>query len=396
MKCLREVDNEDIIREACETTAMNDIVSLGNLRLSLPAFSVDWGAVFFVCKYMKKLKRLEVSFWSEECLLEVSKLLQQRCMEQLTLVLPEFVGPAKAVDADGLCKALVESNCTLKHEHSKLSELNIEKFHVTDESLSTMCEFFKNGRASCLKKFVLHSCGIKSRGVSILCEALDSTLCPELTYLKLSSNSICDESATALCNALVEQKLFKLTRLVLDDCSLTDECIPSLCEPLRDERCNLTVLSLRDNKGVSDVGLRMLCESALTSEHCKLAELHLDVCSLTDQCIPELCEALQDERCKLTVLSLSDNEGISDEGLCLLCELALTKEHCKLGKFWLLRCPLTDKCIPALRNALQDEHCVLNELCLSEKKFTEEGEKSLREIATHKYCQDRGLTVEIW
>ncbi len=404
LKCLREADDEDIAKEACEITAMNDVVNLtcsnSKVRLGCLRFfksdmdftSSELAAVTFVCKHMKKLTRIDfdLSLMVEECYPEVCKFLEQKCIKQLTL------SGSLNVAAKDLFKALVESKCALKHKHSKLTELNIDGIDVTEESLSTLCELFKNGHASCLEKLVLPSCKVTSRGVSILCEALDSTLCPELTYLKLSSNSICDESATALCNVLVEQKLFKLTRLVLDDCSLTDECIPSLCEPLRDERCNLTVLSLQNNKGVSDVGLRMLCESALTSEHCKLAELHLDVCSLTDQCIPELCEALQDERCKLTVLSLSGNEGISDEGLCMLCELALTKEHCKLNKFRLLMCPLTDKCIPALRNALQDEHCVLNELCLSRKKFTEEGKKSLREIATHKHCQDRGLTVEIW
>jgi Ran GTPase-activating protein (RanGAP) involved in mRNA processing and transport len=197
----------------------------------------------------------------------------------------------------------MESNCTLNHEHSKRTELTILHLDVTSESLSTMCESFINGHASYLEK------------LSKLSEVLDNKLCPELTYLELSGNSILDEGVAVLCNALIIQKQFKLTQLFFRCCSLTGKCIPSLCKLLRDKRCNLTVLSLEGNKGISDEGLRMLCEYALTTEHCKLAELYLPACSLTDKCIPKLCKALQYQSCKLVILSLKWNKGISDENL---------------------------------------------------------------------------------
>jgi hypothetical protein len=109
--------------------------------------------------------------------------------------------------------------------------------------------------------------------------------------------------------------------------------------------------------------------------------------------MPEVCKALQDERCKLTVLNLEGNKGISDESLRMLCRSALTMEHCKLKKLDLSHCSLTDECIPDLRKALQDEHCVLNELRLYGNKFTEEGKKSLREIERHEHCKARGFKV---
>jgi hypothetical protein len=330
--------------------------------------------------------------------------------------------------AADLFKALMKSNCSLKHEHVKLTKLDIGRFRATDEeSSSIMCEFFKNGHACCLEELSLIQCEISLREASILCKVVDNKLCPELTCLHLSGNSIFNEDVAVLSNALIEQKLFTLAKLFLCICSLTDECIPFLCELLRDERCNLTVLSLAYNKGISDEGLRMLCQSALTTKHCKLVklkvsgcsltdncvpelrkalqdehchckltELDLDNCSLTDKCIPEVCKALQDERCKLTVLSLEGNIGISDNGLNVLCRSALTIEHCKLTELRLTCCSLTDECIPDLREALQDKHCVLNELRLDGNKFTEEGEKSLREIETHEYCKARGLKVHVW
>ena len=123
--------------------------------------------------------------------------------------------------------------------------------------------------------------------------------------------------------------------------------------------------------------------------------LYLDDCSLTDECIPDLCVALEDERCKLTVLSLAANKGIGDDGLGELCKNALTKEHCKLAKLHLFVCSLTDKCVPELRKALQDEHCKLKELCLGGNKFAKKGRDSLRKIETHENCKDRGLKFGI-
>jgi hypothetical protein len=105
--------------------------------------------------------------------------------------------------------------------------------------------------------------------------------------------------------------------------------------------------------------------------------------------------ALEDERCKLTVLSLAANKGIGDDGLGELCKNALTKEHCKLAKLHLFVCSLTDKCIPELREALQDEHCKLKELCLGGNKFTKKGRDCLRKIETHENCKDRGLKFGI-
>ena len=403
LKCLREAADDDIAKEACEITAMNDLVCLRQTMdcKSLQYFegdmdftSTDWAAVTFVCKHMKKLTRINfnIFFTAREGALECYKFLQQRCVKQLTLSTGNHKHAAKY-----LFEALMESKCALKHEHTcnKLTELNIDSFDVTNECLSIMCELFKNGHASCLEKLSLRDCRMMSPGVSILCEVLNSTLCPELTYLELSANTILDEGVTVLCNGL-KQNLFNLTQLFLNGRKLTKECIPSLCELLKDERCNLTVLSLLYNRGITDEGLRTLCTSALTSEHCKLTVLYLDDCSLTDKCIPELCVALRGERCKLTDLLLAANEGIGDDGLGELCKNALTKEHCKLAKLNLFICSITDKCIPELREALQDEHCVLKELRLSGKKFTEKGRDYLRKVQTHENCKDRGLNLFIW
>ena len=332
MKCLREVEDEDIVKEACETTAINDIVGLRYRDGPVTLTSSDWSAVFLVCKHMKNLKKLDLGYLyvlSEEFYLEVLRLLEQRCVEELRL------RRSPSGTTGNIFKTLMGSKCSLNHEHSKLIKLNIVEHYVTDEILSTMCEFFRNGHAICLKELSLFDCKISSRKLSIFCEVLDSKLCPELTYLDLGGNNIADEGLTKLCKTITKQKLLKLTKLDLGNCSLTNECVPAFCELLRNECCNLINLTLSNNPGINYEGLRILCEHALTNEHCKLERLNLVFCSLTDDCLPELC------------------------------------------------------------NALQHEHCRLNKLYLFGNKFTEKGRKSIREIETHEHCKARNLEIDI-
>ena len=333
MKCLREVEDEEIVKEARETTAINDIVDLRYYGGPvIPLTSSDWSAVFLVCKHMKNLKKLDLGYLndlSEESYLEVLRLLEQRCVEVLEL------DRSRSVTTGNIFKTLMESKCSLNHEHSKLIKLNISRHDVTDKILSTMCEFFRNGHAICLKELSLFGCEISSRELSIFCEVLDNKLCPELTYLDLEGNNIADEGLTKLCKTITKEKLLKLTKLDLGNCSLTNECVPALCELLRNECCNLIDLTLRDNRGINDEGLRILCEQALTNEHCKLEGLDLRWCSLTDDCLPELC------------------------------------------------------------NALQHEHCRLNELYLDGNKFTEKGKKSIHEIEIHVHFKPRCLFTGI-
>ena len=389
MKCLREVEDEEIVKEACETTAINDIVGLfegGPVELS----SSDWSAVFLVCKHMKNLKKLDLrrTWLSEECYLTVLRLLEQRCIEELVL------HGSPSGTKGNIFKSLMESKCSLNHEHSNLVKLYLNSHDVTDEILSAMCEFFRNGHGICLNELTLSVCEISSHELSIFCQVLEDKLCPHLTCLNFRRNDIADEGLRELCRTLTKQKLLKLTKLDLSRCSLTNECVPALCELLTNECCNLIALSLEGNPGIKDEGLHILCKDALTKEHCKLERLDLMHCSLTDDYLPELCNALQDELCKLTCLTLSGNE-ITDKGLCMLCELALTKEHCKLVKLHLMYCLLTDKCIPDLGKTLQDEHCRLKELYLYGNNFTEKGKKSIHEIAAHEHCKTRGLEFYI-
>ena len=329
MKCLREVEDEEIVKEVCKTTAINDIVGLvegdGPVELS----SGDWSAVFLVCKHMKNLKELDLlqTKLSEECYLALLRLLEQRCIEEL------WLDRTPSGTKGNIFKSLMESKCSLNHQHSKLVRLFLFDHDVTDEILSAMCEFFRNRHGICLKELNLPLCKISLHELSIFCQVLDEQLCPHLTYLNFRGNDIADEGLTELCRTLTKQKLLKLTRLDLSWCSLTNECVPALCELLTNECCNLIDLSLIGNPGIKDEGLHILCKDALTEEHCKLERLDLSECSLTDECIPDLGKTLQDEHCRLKKLDLNGNK-FTEEGRKTIGEIA--HEHCKTSAFDIL------------------------------------------------------------
>ena len=332
VKYLREVDNEEIVKYICETTCFNDVTSLRFDDSYVLLSASDMAAVIFVSKQLKNLTRLDLHF-----------------------------PPFSTGMSSELFEAFNNDNC------SKLIELNLSGMHVVDVKILWgtlrlgLCKPTKLGLSYC--RFI-------NKCIPSLCNALQDERC-QLTDLSLKGNAIGDKGASMLFENGLTKKHCKLTKLDLIGGWLTDQCIPSLCKALQDKRCRLTELSLNDN-GIGDKGASMLFEYGLTHEHCKLRKLNLIGGSLTDQCIPSLCKALQDKRCPLTELSLEDNP-IGDNGACMLFEDALRNEHCKLTELDLSNCSLTDKCIPSLLEALQDERCGLVDLDLESNTFTEDG-----------------------
>ena len=85
MKCIREVNDEEITEEVCETTALKNVSSLfihGNIPPS------DLAAIVFVCKHMKNFQNLTLNNrygrLSDNCQ-EIQELLQRRCLHQLQI-----------------------------------------------------------------------------------------------------------------------------------------------------------------------------------------------------------------------------------------------------------------------------------------------------------------------
>jgi hypothetical protein len=147
----------------------------------------------------------------------VLELLQKRCIKQLRVC---------ELTSERVFRALIKLNCTLNHEHTKLTSLKLRPFSITDEELPDMCMFFENGHASHLKILDV-SFGKSLFWISKLCEALNHGNCTELTCLYLQYVKLKYEDASVLFDTLAKG-LRKLTKLDVTECELTDRCIPML------------------------------------------------------------------------------------------------------------------------------------------------------------------------
>ncbi len=368
MKCLMEVDHEDIVKKACEETDLNLVTGIIHYRTQYSPS--EWEAVTYVCKHLHNLVHVELrGKWAEDILPKILKLLQQRCFRTLIFINDTISDMTK----NPLVSALTNSKCKFDHEHAELNHLELSS-KITDGDVPAVCAFINNASGNHLQELIMRNNKITSCGISELCKVLNDVTCRELTYLNLSGNPIGDEGVRMLCYALIQGHC-KLQRLLLEDCSLTADCMRYLYKVLCDEYCTLSKLSVKSN-AIGDEGVRMLGTDALGREQCTLTSLNLCWCSLTANCIPALCEVLQDEHCKLSELSLEGN-SIGDEGVRMLGTDALGREQCTLTSLNLFCSLLTANCIPALCEVLQDEHCKLSELSLEGNDIGDEGVRML-------------------
>ena len=357
------------MKYVCERNVIKDAVELIAVA-SHNISSIDWEAVTFVCQHLNTLTRFVLN--NGNCFEEMFNFLKGRCTYELTF---SRSGENMDINAERVFMTLMNSKCTLKHEHVNLTVLGLHGF--TDEDLTNVFTHFEHARAGHLAVLNLTDDKISSKGISKLCEFLDNQHLPELNQLDLFCIPILDEGASLLFDTLTTKGPRKLTTLNLVDCSLTYKFIPHIGDPF-----NLTYLSLAGND-LRDVGVRLLCDNFLSNEHCKLTHLILYMCSITHRSISKLCETLCGEHSELWTLDLSDNP-ITDEGACMLFEDALTKEHCKLNELDITRCSLTHRCIPTLCRTLQNEHCKLTNLRLDHNAIRDEGVCELFESALTK------------
>ncbi|CAB3999248.1 NACHT, LRR and PYD domains-containing 14-like, partial [Paramuricea clavata] len=376
MKCLRETANEDIAKETAASSALKDVTSIqyfyGNLLCPN-----DFAAMVFVCKHLNCLTDLTLSAIKDlDCYLEVTKLLQERCIKTLCLC------NSFAEWLQYVFTALMKAECHMNHEHSELTELDLTGNDISDSGVSHLAKFLRNGHGRYLKKLDLTRNSICLSNQQS-CKLLDNEVCNQLTVLDLSKNFMTSVSDVHnLCETLIKKK-FKVRKLYLGHCHLTGQHASWVANVLRYEHCEISDLSLSDNN-IRDKGVSSLC-SALRKKQCKLNVLNISRCLLTDECIPYLSKALGDEICRLTDLLLSGNK-LSDEGVCQLCYV-LVKEQCKLTVLDLSSCSLTIECVTSLFEALASGHCRLTCLKLNDNKIGDKGVAMLCCALRTEQCQ---------
>ncbi|XP_028401001.1 NACHT, LRR and PYD domains-containing protein 3-like [Dendronephthya gigantea] len=408
MKCLRETQNENIAKEIVAKSSLKHrtriTCSQSYAQLLSPS---DAAAVVFLCKHMKYLNTLNVhSLSSSDCLLELVKLLQGRCMKSLTIDSCHFGD--WCLERLG---ALLKSECQVNHECSKLTELilggnditaagmvrvldNQVYNQLTDLDLSYnpirdegvhFLSIAMQERQLKLDTLNFTCCGLTARSMPWLVKFLGNEHC-RLRSLTLGRNAIRDEGFRDLCSFL-RKETCDLTELSVRECSLTKKCMSTLYGALDEEHCGLRSLDLADN-AIGDKGLCALC-SVLGL----LTDLNLSGCSLTKKCMSTLCAALYEEHCGLTTLHLGNND-LGDESVRVLC-VVLQKGTCHLTQLTISYCSLTDKCMPSLCQALGDERCKLTHLNISENGFTDKHLPLLADALKRRRCYVGDVHLDI-
>uniref|UniRef100_A0A8C1SSM0 Uncharacterized protein n=1 Tax=Cyprinus carpio TaxID=7962 RepID=A0A8C1SSM0_CYPCA len=274
----------------------------------------------------------------------------------------------------------------------KLEEFDINKFLFDSvEQFSSLCS--------------LCYCGVTDEGCAALASALRSNP-SHLRDLDLSGNKIKDSAVMSLCAVLEDPRsaslhqqtqtqhsqnremknmldLFLIQKCVivlyrLSYCGVTDEGCAALASALRSNPSHLRLLDLSLNKiGNLLSQLSAALEDPVLKDHrCKLEELWLMYCGVTDEGCAALASALKSNPSHMRELDLTGNKlGSSSVNLLSAvledphCKFEILSEECVIVLCRLSDCGVTDEGCAALASALRSNPEHLRQLNLSGNKL---------------------------
>uniref|UniRef100_A0A3Q1EHV4 NACHT, LRR and PYD domains-containing protein 14-like n=1 Tax=Acanthochromis polyacanthus TaxID=80966 RepID=A0A3Q1EHV4_9TELE len=218
----------------------------------------------------------------------------------------------------------------------------------------------------------------------ISCESLNSALefnPSHLKHLELSFNQVKDSGVKHL-SGFLKNPACRLEYLGLWDCSLSE--ISSLRDQSRDFRLasHLEHLDLSNNQ-VKDSGVKHLC-GFLENPDCRLETLRLWRCSLSKISCESLSSALKSNPSYLKHLDLSWNK-LRDSGVKHLCGF-LESPACRLENLGLRNCSLTEMSCRSLNSALKPKPSRLKHLELSRNNLLDTDVNQLFDLVTSPDC----------
>ncbi|XP_012368699.1 NACHT, LRR and PYD domains-containing protein 4 [Octodon degus] len=235
----------------------------------------------------------------------------------------------KAEDCEALASVVIENR--------KLQELNLTSNRLR-KGVRTLCKALCH--PSCTLKLLTDWCW------DYLAEVL--LFSKSLVHLDLSMNTLRDEGLQVLCAAL-RHPACRLEALSLMQCCLTAEGCRVLATVLTSSQ-KLKSLHLNNNP-VGDAGVKLLCD-ALVQPSCRLEDLELEDCGLTNACCEALAATLTSSR-TLHTLNLVEN-AVDCRGLAVLFA-ALKHPECSLQVLGLKKADLDEEAL-ALVIAAEDEN----------------------------------------
>ncbi|XP_076144405.1 NACHT, LRR and PYD domains-containing protein 12-like isoform X1 [Alosa pseudoharengus] len=205
------------------------------------------------------------------------------------------------------------------------------------------------------------------------CEVVVSVLQSYISQLNELDMSGCDLQT-------LEEKLLSglrisnchLEKLRLAGCKLTEESCKAVASALQSS-ISLKKLDLSHND-LKESGVQLI-SLGLSSPHCKLTSLRLNLCHLSKASCEMMASVLQSAPSHLRELDMSDND-LQDEGVELLC-VGLRDPQCKLETLRLSGCLITHEGCSLLSSALKSNASYLKHLDLG---YNHPGASGVREL----------------
>ncbi|XDV23186.1 hypothetical protein PO909_027873 [Leuciscus waleckii] len=217
----------------------------------------------------------------------------------------------------------------------EMEEFELQKFKKSDECFFRLLEVVKIS-----KRALLNDCDLTDKSCSSLAKALNSD--NNLEEMNMNNNNLQDSGVIHLSSGLKSLKC-KLEILRLSNCSIKEEGYKALASALRSNPSHLIELDLTGN----DPG---------------------------QTGVKELNDLLQDPNCQLKTLRFL---GPAADEACQYVNRVVGKNPLLLRELNLSGLELEDSNVKKLAALLQDRHCKLNILQLSDCRITEEGYKAL-------------------